>query len=665
MTACARFLLLGAAGAWAAAAQPPSFAEHVYPVLQSAGCADCHNREGVAAATRLQFPEEPVAPARLQAFGKSLVEFVNRTAPDKSLLLLKPTIRIPHTGGERITKGSPEEAVVRGWIAYLAGLPGAEVAKALEYRKEEAAGHGEVRKAVLRRLTHSQYDNTVRDVLGDRTSPATRFPPEDYVNGFKNQYEALSISPLLAEAYSLAAERLVAHAFRRGDSRGLIPCKPASEVDAGCRSNFISTFGRKAFRRPLDRQELVRYEKIFQTRNTFLTGAQAVMEAMLQSPNFLFWMEQTPDPKRKAYATAARLSYFIWNTTPDEELLDAAAAGKLDTPAGIEKAVRQMLHNPKAREGMGEFIAQWLGFDRVMTSARERRLFPLFSQDLARSMTEESKRFVSDLIWNDRNFTEVFTAGYSFIDSDLAAVYKVSPPARDFDRVDFPLELGRSGILGHASFLTLTSKPDDTAPTGRGLFVREQFLCQQVPPPPPGVDTNLPPVEESKPVTNRQRLAAHTTNQMCVGCHSLIDPVGFGFEKFDAIGMRRETHKLQFFPQLTGVAARRAKPKEVELEIDTAGFIAGIENSRFTSPRELGELLARMPQCHECIVKQVFRYMAGRLDTPADRSMLRQALETFRNSGFRFKELIVFLAAAKDTNIPGRSVNVASHHKTQ
>jgi hypothetical protein len=642
-----------------------SFADQVYPVLQSAGCAACHNVEGVASATRLRFPEEPTSKMRLQAFGKSLVEFVNRTDPEKSLLLLKPTLRIPHTGGERIRKATPEEKVLRSWIAQLAAMPPAEVASALEYRKHEAAGHGQAPTVVLRRLTHAQYDNTVRDLLKDTTAPASRFPAEDYVNGFKNQYDALSVSPLLTQAYALAAERLAAHAFRRGDSRGLIPCKPSSETDAGCRSKFVSTFGRSAFRRPLEREELLRYEQIFQSRKTFLAGAQAVIEAMLQSPTFIFWVEQSPNPKWKPYATAARLSYFIWNTTPDEALLESAAKGELKTADGVEKTVRKMLESPKARDGVDEFVAQWLRFDRVLASARERRVYPLFSQELARAMTEESKRFINDLIWNDRNFMEAFTANYSFINSDLAAIYKVPPPAQDFARVEFPAEAGRSGILGQASFLTLTSKPDDTAPTGRGLFVREQFLCQQVPPPPPDVDTNLPPVDEAKPVTNRERLAAHTTNQMCVRCVSLFDPVGFGFEKFDAIGMRREKHKLLFFPAGSGVAARRAKPKEVELEIDTQGFVAGLENSRFTTPRELGELLARTPQCHECVVKQVFRFMAGRFDTPADRPMLRQALETFRQSGFRFKELIVYLASAKDMQLSGRYSNVASNHKTQ
>jgi hypothetical protein len=277
----------------------------------------------------------------------------------------------------------------------------------------------------------------------------------------------------------------------------------------------------------------------------------------------------------------------------------------LNTPEGIERVARRMLDDTRARDGVDEFVSEWLRFDRVMTASRERRLYPLFSRDLAKSMTEEARRFIGDLVWNDRNFMDVFTAKYSFINSDLAAVYKTPPPARDFDRVEFPPEAERAGVLGQALFLTLSSKPDETAPTGRGLFVREQFLCQQVPPPPPGVDTNLPPIEESKPVTNRERMAMHANNQMCAGCHKLIDPIGFGFEKFDAIGMRREKHKLLFYPNLTGVAGRRAKPKEIDLELDTKGWVAGLPDSEFTNPRELGDLLAKSPQCQECLVALV------------------------------------------------------------
>jgi hypothetical protein len=252
---------------------------------------------------------------------------------------------------------------------------------------------------------------------------------------------------------------------------------------------------------------------------------------------------------------------------------------------------------------------------------------------LAAAMTEEAKRFVGDLVWNDRNFMQVFTADYGFPNSDLAAVYKVSPPVHDFDRVAFSPESERAGLLGQALFLTLTSKPDETAPTGRGLFVREQFLCQQVPPPPPTVGA---------------------------GCHNLTDQIGFGLEKFDAIGMRREQQKLLFYS--TAKASRREKPKEVLLTLDTTAHVAGVPNSDFTSARQLGDILARTPQCQECVVKQVFRYMAGRLDTPADRPVLNKATDEFRKSNFNFRQMVVALIAARQDSLTRSPLNVASNH---
>jgi hypothetical protein len=194
--------------------------------------------------------------------------------------------------------------------------------------------------------------------------------------------------------------------------------------------------------------------------------------------------------------------------------------------------------------------------------------------------------------------------------------------------------------------------------------VREQFLCQHVPPPPPGVDTNLPVLDEARPLTNRERLAAHTTNKSCAGCHSLIDPIGFGLEKYDAIGMYREKQKLMFFPEYHG-GPKKPKAREIDLALDTSGQVAGLPDALFSSPRELGELLARTQQCQECMVKQVFRYMTGRLDTRSDVPVLRNALEEFRSSGFRFKALVVSLVRQWDFQPRESTVNVASDHETR
>ncbi|HEY6399845.1 MAG TPA: DUF1592 domain-containing protein, partial [Blastocatellia bacterium] len=485
-------------------AQEGSFAMTLYPVLEKAACRSCHSPDGVASVTKLQFPEPDANADQIEAFGRSLVALIDRNKPEESLLLKKPTNRVPHAGGQRIKPGGEEEAILKSWIQRLARMSDGEVADALKSREEKAAGTARSRSA-LRRLTHSQYNNTVRDLLGDQSASANQFPPEDFVNGFKNQYQSQNLSPLLVEAYSAAAERLAANAFQGGDRRGLIPCKPSP----ACRARFVSEFGLKAFRRPLEIGERKRYEELFLREADFFKGAQIMVEAMLQSPGFLFRLDETSDPKLKPYVTASRLSYAIWDSMPDAALLESAARGELSTPQGIEAMARRMLDDPRARRSLDEFVSQWMRFDRLLTSAKDRRRYPNFNREAAAAMTEETRSFISDLVWNDRNFMDAFTADYSFINADLAAIYGVSSPAREFDRVKFPAESERAGLLGQSLFLSLTAKPDDTSPTARGLFIREQFLCQHVSEPPPGVNTNLPEITEAKPQTNRERLSEH------------------------------------------------------------------------------------------------------------------------------------------------------------
>lgn len=213
-----RLILIGSAGA-ALWAQNGDFRTTLYPILEKANCRACHNSEGVASGTRLHFPDPDASAQKVDAFGNSLVNLIDRDHPDESLLLKKPTARIPHTGGERIKRGSPEEAVLKDWIGKLTRLSGPELSAALKYRELENAGTGvAAADAELRRLTHSQYNHTVRDLLGDQTSPALQFPPEDFMNGFRNQSRGQSLSPLLVEGYSNAAEKLARSAFR-GETR--------------------------------------------------------------------------------------------------------------------------------------------------------------------------------------------------------------------------------------------------------------------------------------------------------------------------------------------------------------------------------------------------------------------------------------------------------------
>src|SRR5206468_9314354 len=218
-----------------------------------------------------------------------------------------------HTGGVRIRPGSFEEQALAEWVRHLAALPEDTVAAARE--RLAATNVASARDQRLRRLTHSQYNNTVRDLLGDYSRPAQRFPVEDYVDGFKNQLRLQGMPPLLVESYSTAAEKLAINAFRAGDANGLIPCKPASPSDLKCRDRFVRTFGLRAFRRPLRNAEFQRYAAAFSAQvrasGKFLDGARTVVEAMLQSPKFLFHVEAGPDGRSVDYAIASRLSYLL------------------------------------------------------------------------------------------------------------------------------------------------------------------------------------------------------------------------------------------------------------------------------------------------------------------------------------------------------------------
>lgn len=644
--------------------QESSFTAGLFEVFEKAGCRACHNPDGVASPTRLQFPELGAAPEHVEAFGRSLVILIDRKQPQESLLLNKPTNRIAHAGGERIKPGSEDEVVLRQWIARLTQLSGVELEAALKYREEQASGSGEeAPRNDIRRLTHSQYNHTVRDLLGDQTSPSSKFPPEDFVNGFRNQIQAQALSPLLIEAYSAAAEQLARNAFRGGDTKGLLPCK---QTTAACRAQFVRDFGLKAFRRPLEPSEQQRYEELMAMEPDLVTGAQLVVEAMLQSTSFLFRLDESSDAKWKPYATASRLSYSIWDSMPNAELLASAAEGELETPDGVARVAKRMLDDPRARESFSEFVGQWMRFDRILQASKDRRKFPQFTRETALAMTEEARLFSGDLVWNDRNFMDLFTANYGYANGDLAAIYGVEPPAKEFDRVVFPPASERAGLLGQALFLAITAKPEDSSPTARGLFVREQFLCQHVPEPPAGVNTNLPPFTEERPQTNRDRMSEHATNPSCATCHKLIDPIGFGLERFDAIGAKREKFALQFAePREEG--SRRRDFKTVELDIDPAGYVAGLPDSQFASPSQLGAVLAKSEQCQECIVKQYFRYNLGRMETPADRPLIRKVLEAFEKSEFRFKELIVALmrerALMPERALlePGAATHVASN----
>jgi hypothetical protein len=620
------------------AADPAFFTEKLYPVFEEAKCRMCHATDGVASGTRLHFPESDAAPDRIQAFGRGLAVLVDRSDPSHSLLLTKPTQRIPHTGGQRIKPGSEAEKLLLQWIDYLASSPAAAAPSVTATAAAAQPGQ------LVRRLTHSQYNNTVRDLLGDSTRPAQRFPSEDYVDGFTNQLRQQSMPLLLVEAYSSAAEKLALNAFRAGAGNGLIPCQPVSPADAQCRDRFIRSFGLRAFRRPLLDKELQRYAARFTAQaraaGNFREGARAVVEAMLQSPNFLFHVEAGPDGHFTDYAAASRLSYLLWDTMPDKTLLDAAAKGELRTAEGRDRWARRMLDSPLARQALDEFFNQWLRLEKVLSAAKDHRRYPEFTPELAAAMIEETRRLLQHLVWDNGNFMDILTADYAYLNTDLAALYKLPPSPGEFELVHFPANSRRAGVLGEASFLAASAGPVETSPTARGIFVREQLLCQHVPPPPPNVNTSLPDPTEDKPSTRRQRMTEHVESAVCASCHKLMDPIGFGLEGFDAIGRGRSKETIQ----VNGADSKGATPRKIDLPLETSGLVAGLPDSAFTDSRQLGRILSESPVCRQCIVRQIFRYANGRLETASDEEAIQNLFAKFQDSGFHFQDLLIGLA---------------------
>lgn len=615
------------------------FTETLYPILRQAECHLCHNDNGVATGTDLEFPSDSIGGERLTAFGLKLLDLIDRQDPSQSRLFLKPTNRVDHEGEERIRQDSDEERALWLWIRYLANLSEEDLQRAQERIADSEKP--QLNSLLIRRLTHSQYNNTVRDLLGDSTQPASRFPKEDFVRGFKNQAEGQNISPLQAEAYSKAAERLASAAFRGGDHLGLFANTPVGLDDRACAEDFVRRFGLKAFRRPLTDHEVASYTGLLledaQRSQDFLAGGRIVVETMLQSPHFLFRVERGPNSQYAVFELVSRLSYFIWDTMPDESLLQMAAAGEIATPEQVRELALQMLDDPRSRTSMNEFLAQWFRFDRVLEATRDGRQFRQFNSEVAAAMVEETTRLFDYLVWQDRNFMEFYSANYTFLNSDLATIYDLPAPAEEFAKVYYPENSGRAGVLGHGSFLVATSKPAETSPTERGLFIRNHILSQEVPAPPPGVTTTLPEITEDKPMTNRQRLEIHLNSAACSSCHRLIDPIGLGFEQYDPIG--------SFAEKMSVPGSDRDEP--IELELDTTARIQGIDNSEFSTPKQLGKILAESEVSQKAVVKQLFRYAFGREETADDADIIDRMLRDFREADFRFRELIVSLVTSE------------------
>jgi Protein of unknown function (DUF1592)/Protein of unknown function (DUF1588)/Protein of unknown function (DUF1595)/Protein of unknown function (DUF1587)/Protein of unknown function (DUF1585) len=490
-------------------------------------------------------------------------------------------------------------------------------------------------KSPIRRLSAWEYENTMADLLGDDSHPAAGFPQEGG-SGFDNNADVAGVTRLMADKYMQASEEIAARAV--ADLGTLLPCDPAAVSEGAdehaCIEQWIDGFGLRAWRRPLTAEErtgmLALYDEVRAT-DDLPTATGLVLQAFLQSPHFLYRVELgVPGEQGTAavrlgdYEMASRLSYFLWGSMPDQALLDAAAAGGLTTPEDVEAQARRMLDDPKTRRVVEHFNEQWLGTLRLLTLEKDTTVFPEWSPELSAKQMQEAAAFVDHVYFEgEGTLSELLTAPYTFVDAELAAHYGLPAPAgAGLHKTDAAAGIELSGILSLGGVLSAYSLADTTDPIKRGLFVREHLLCQ-IPPPPPDVIPELPPIDPN--ATTRERFEQHRSDPVCAACHTLFDPIGFGFENYDAVGRWRTTENGQ--------------PVDASGEL-TAADVAG----EFVGVRELGGKLAGSEDVAACMTRQWFRFAYGRTESEELDACNMETLTTmFAESDHDLRELLVAL----------------------
>lgn len=485
----------------------------------------------------------------------------------------------------------------------------------------------------LRRLTRTEYNNTVRDLLNDTTHPADEFPPDEL---------GASLFPVAPVVDSLLASRLsdaAASLATAADLSKLVPCKPPAVEEAACVRQFIDTFGARAFRRPVLAGEAERLVALFQAgRSTaeldFDGATRLVLEAMLQSSAFLYHWELGPQAAQVdgplvrlgPYEVASRLSYFLWGSMPDAELLAAAAADKLSTEADVAQQARRLLADARARANVTGFFQQWLGLDQMPGRSKDAATYPEFDDPLKAAMSSEIDQLTTSVAFEgDGRLASLLTGTTASLSGPLAAVYGVSGvngAAAQSVQLN-PAE--RSGLLTRAGFQALFGGPTGSNPIKRGVEIYRRVLCGTVPPPPANVP---PPKEVSEGGTTRSRFAEHSQNACAAGCHGLFDGLGYAFEHYDGIGRYRALDNGQ--------------------AVDATGtLLLDGKQVTFADAVELSALLATSSDVERCFASQAASYGLGRSVVEADRASTESAVASYAAAGAGMRDLLATLAASR------------------
>ncbi len=506
------------------------------------------------------------------------------------------------------------------------GGPGAEDAPSSEGPPVERAltcPDEAVPPLPLRRLTRFEFANSVRDVFGMDVDVGELFPPDEVALGYDNQAGSVGVTDLHVDAYLRAAEAIAA--WTVADPARLTRAGGCDPTEPGCRDTFVRALGRALFRRPLEPAEVNGLMGLWDSYPDG-EGTELVIAALLQSPQFIYRLERAAAATDLAspWVLAARLAFLLWGSAPDAELLDAAESGALASAADVERAARRMLDDPRAQRGALHFYLQWLELAHFEDVEKDRRLLAAWNDALKSALLEETRRFVTEVAWqDDGRLQTLLLAPYSFVDAELAELYGVDAPSGDrFGRVEWTSGAHRTGLLTQGSLLSRHAKADQTSPIHRGKFIRERFFCTTPPPPPPDLVVSPPRLDPRK--TTRERFAEHRADPGCRSCHELLDPLGYAFEHYDAVGAYRTS--------------------ESGLPVDASGEIVGTDvDGAIDGVSDLAERLASSEQVRACVVSQWFRFAYGRAETEGDACTLDKLQHAFAASDGDLRELLVQL----------------------
>jgi hypothetical protein len=479
-------------------------------------------------------------------------------------------------------------------------------------------------RVVLHRLNVTEYNNTVRDLLGTQISLPADFPADESAYGFDNIASALTMDDVSVSYYLATAKELAAEALSAGRRGSLVACDLAAGKEA-CVTQVVSALLPRAWRRPARPNEVERLVAVY-TKNK-ASGAtddealQRVLQALLIAPDFLFRVERNSGIAQvrnlDGYEVAARLSYFLWSSMPDAELTAAAAGGSLASAAGVAAQLPRLLGSDKASAFAQSFGSQWLRLRSLANVTPDAGTYPAFDDELRAAMRQETMLFFTDVASGKRSLSELLTSTSGYVNDRLAKHYGLAG-VDSAQPVFTALPPGRAGLLTQGSLLTVLSYPRESAPVRRGNWILGNLLCKEPPPPPPNVPQEPPP-QSGK--SRKERLAAHRTDAICKACHDLMDPLGLALEQFDGVGAFRTM--------------------DAGLPIDPSGTLA--DGRSFSTAAELAQLIASDPAVPRCVTQRVFAYGLGRAPRDGssfDAAAIDSIASAFAQAGQMFPKLI-------------------------